>query len=167
AKSAPSCQPSAPASLCPNRADPTRVALVRPWGTLVSRPLLALPGLCRIWPTGGMPKPLLAEGSDRQSQLVERGGNSKAYWLLDCQLVVPAANVMDEGVSGDRDPGAVVLFEPGHRPEPRLQPPVVAFDAVVGVLVGPMPRRRQQVIEHCRIPRCPVGGDIDRSGPGR
>jgi len=94
--------------------------------------------------------PLLAEGLDRQSQLLERGDNSKACWLLDCQLVVAAAKVLDEGVSGDHDPGAVLLFEPAHRPEPRLQPAVVAFDAVVGVLVGPMPRRRQQVIEHCR-----------------
>jgi hypothetical protein len=37
-----------------------------------------------------MPKPLLAEGSDRHSQLLERGGNSKACWLLDRQLVVAA-----------------------------------------------------------------------------
>jgi hypothetical protein len=43
-----------------------------------------LAGLCYIWSTGGMSKPLLAEGSDRQTQLVERGGNSKACWLLDC-----------------------------------------------------------------------------------
>ena len=110
--------------------------------------------LCCIWSTGGMPMPLLAEGLDRQSQLLERGDNSKACWLLDCQLVVAAAKVLDEGVSGDHDPGAVLLFEPAHRPEPRLQPAVVAFDAVVGVLVGPMPRRRQQVIEHCRIRPC-------------
>jgi hypothetical protein len=32
---------------------------------------------------------------------------------------------------------------------------------------GPMPRRRQQVIEHCRIRRCPVGGDLDRRDPRR
>ena len=60
-------------------------------------------------------KPLPAEGSDRQGELVERGGNSKACWLLDRKLVVAAANVLDEGVSGDRDPGAVLLFEPAHR----------------------------------------------------
>jgi len=54
-----------------------------------------------------VPKSLLAERSDRQSQLVERGGNSKACWLLDCQFLVAAANVLDEGVSGDHDPGAL------------------------------------------------------------
>jgi hypothetical protein len=34
--------------------------------------------------------------------------------FLDCQLVVPAANVLDEDVSGDHDPGAVLLPEPNH-----------------------------------------------------
>ena len=100
-----------------------------------------------------MPKPLLAEGSDRQSQLVERGGNSKACWLLDRELVVAAPKVLHQGMPRQHDRGTAVLFEPAHRPEPRLQPPVVAFDAVVGVLVGPMPRRRQQVIEPRRSRR--------------
>jgi hypothetical protein len=59
--------------------------------------------LCCIWSTGGMPKPLLAEGSDRQSQLVERGGNSKACWLLDRELVVVAPNVLHQGMPGQHD----------------------------------------------------------------
>jgi hypothetical protein len=45
-----------------------------------------------------MPKPCPAEGSDRQGQLVERGGNSKACWLLDRELVVAAPKVLDQGV---------------------------------------------------------------------
>jgi len=88
-------------------------------------------------------------------------------WLLDRQLVVSAAKVLHQGIPGQHDRGTAVLFAPAHRPQPRLHPPVVALDAVVGVLVGPMPRRRQQVIEHRRIRRCPVGGDLDRQDPGR
>jgi hypothetical protein len=67
-----------------------------------------------------MPKPLLAEGSDRQSQLVERGGNSKACWLLDREFVVAASKVLDQGMPGQHDRGAAVLFEPARRPEPRV-----------------------------------------------
>jgi hypothetical protein len=77
-------------------------------------------GLCCIWSTGGMPKPLLAEGSDRQSQLGERGSNSKACWLLDREFVVAASKVLDQGMPGQHDRGAAVLFEPARRPEPRV-----------------------------------------------
>jgi hypothetical protein len=53
--------------------------------------------------------------SDRQGKLVEGDCQPPLHRLLDCQLVVPAANVLDEGVSGDHDPGAVLLPEPAHR----------------------------------------------------
>jgi hypothetical protein len=35
--------------------------------------------------------------------------------FLEGQLIVPAANVLDEGVSGDHDPGTVFLPKPAHR----------------------------------------------------
>jgi hypothetical protein len=75
----------------------------------------ALGRLCCIWSTGGMPKPLRAEGSDRQSQLLERGGNSKACWLLDLEFVVAAPKVLHQGMPGQHDRGTAVLFEPAHR----------------------------------------------------
>jgi hypothetical protein len=53
--------------------------------------------------------------SDRQGELVEGDCQPPLHRFLDCQLVVPAANVLDEGVSGDHDPGAVLLPEPAHR----------------------------------------------------
>src|SRR5215211_497201 len=81
-------------------------------------------GHCCIWSTGGMPKPLLTKASDRQSKLVERGGNLKACWLLNRELVVAAPKVLHQGMPGQHDRGTAVLFEPAHRPEPRLQPPV-------------------------------------------
>jgi hypothetical protein len=38
---------------------------------------------------------------DRQGELVEGDRQPPVNRLLDCQLVVPAAYVLDEGVSGD------------------------------------------------------------------
>ena len=78
-----------------------------------------------------------------------------------------ASKVLHERMSGNDHPRTAVLFEPAHRDAAAPSAAVVAFDAVVGVLVGPMPRRRQQVIEHRRIRRCPVGGDLDRHDPRR
>jgi hypothetical protein len=43
---------------------------------------------------------------------------------------------------GDHDSGAVVLLEPAHRSQPRLQPAVIALDPVVGIPIGAVPRRR-------------------------
>jgi hypothetical protein len=69
-----------------------------------------------MWSTSGVPKPLPAEGSDRQGQLVERGGNSKACWFLDRELVVASAKILHQGMPGQHDRGTTVLFEPTHRP---------------------------------------------------
>jgi hypothetical protein len=73
-------------------------------------------GLCCVWSTGGMLKPCPAEGSDRQGQLVERDGNSKACWLLDRKLVVAAPKVLHQAMPGQHDRGTAVLFEAAHRP---------------------------------------------------
>jgi hypothetical protein len=47
---------------------------------------------------------------------------------------------------GDDHHGTAVLLEAAHRSQPRLQPAVVALDAVVGVAVGAMPRRWQPLL---------------------
>jgi hypothetical protein len=75
-------------------------------------------------------------GSDRQDQFVECDCHSPVGGLRNRQLVVSAAKVLHEGVSGDDHPGTAVLFEPAHRTQPRLQPPMVALDPIVGVPVG-------------------------------
>jgi hypothetical protein len=53
--------------------------------------------------------------SDRQGQRIERGGHPLVDRLLDGQLVVPSAKVLDERVPGDDHLGAAVLLEPEHR----------------------------------------------------
>jgi len=83
-------------------------------------------------------------GSDRQDQFVECDRHSPVGGRFNRQLEVSAAKVMYEGVSSDDHSGTAVLFEPAHRIQPRLQPPMVALDPIVGVPVDAMPGRRQQ-----------------------
>jgi hypothetical protein len=45
-------------------------------------------------------------------------------------LVVPSTEVLGQGVAGDHGPGAAVLLEPAHRPQPRLEATVVGLDVV-------------------------------------
>src|SRR5829696_8686694 len=104
-------------------------------------------------------------GSDGQGQFVERDGQSPGRRLFNGQLVVSAPNVLHQRMAGDDDPGTAVLFEPAHRPQSRLQPAVVALDAVIGVLVGAMPCRWQQRRQHRRVDRRPIGCDLDWSNP--
>ena len=69
--------------------------------------------LCCIWSTGGMPKPCLAEGSDRQGQFVERGGNSKACWLLYCELVVATPKVLHKACPANTTVALRSCLSPG------------------------------------------------------
>ena len=100
--------------------------------------------------------------SDRQSEFSERDRQPAVHRRLDCQLVMPSPDVLDEGVSGDHDPGAAVLLEPTHRYQPRLQAAVVGFDSVVSVRLGSVPGRWEQFLQHPRIGRCPVSNDCRR-----
>jgi hypothetical protein len=77
-----------------------------------------------------------------------------------------AANVLDERVPDDHDPGATVLLEPAHRPQPRLQSAVVGLNAIVGVLVSSMPGRWHQLPKHARVHRRVVGDDLGRGDLG-
>ena len=80
---------------------------------------------------------------------------------------MPAANVLHQRMPHDDDPGATVLLEPAHRFEPRLQPAVIALDSIVGIPVGAVPRRREQLPQHRRIHRRLIGGDLHRRDLGR
>ena len=44
---------------------------------------------------------------------------------------------------------------------------MVGLDAVVGVLLGSVPRRWEQLLKHHRIGRCAVGDDLHRRYLGR
>jgi hypothetical protein len=99
----------------------------------------------------------IGSGSDRVSQLVEGDRHPPSRWLVSGQLVVPASNVLDQRMPHKNHPGAAVLLEPSHRPQPCLQPAVITLDAVVGIPVGAMPRRWQQLLQHARVDRRLIG----------
>ena len=46
------------------------------------------------------------------------------------ELVVAAADVLHERVTGCHYPGGPASFQPAHRPQPRLQPPMISLDTV-------------------------------------
>ena len=51
--------------------------------------------------------------------------------------------------------------------EPRLQPAVISFDDVVGVLLGHLSGRRDELVEHTRVDGSPVGAHLDRRRSSR
>jgi hypothetical protein len=75
-----------------------------------SSPFPTADRFCCVRPSSGGPE-LLVFGeapSDRRGRLAERRDESSLGWLVDGDLVVSAAQVLDEGVSGGEYP------EPGH-----------------------------------------------------
>jgi hypothetical protein len=122
---------------------------------------------CCVAPTRDMLKERLGPESDRRCQLVERDRYPLFRWRVHSQLVVSAAKVLDERMPHDDGPGATVLLEPSHRSQPRFQPTMVALDAVVGVAVGTMPCRWQQLLQHRRIQPRLIGGDLGGGDLGR
>src|SRR5215216_8093316 len=70
----------------------------------------------------------LAQGSDGQREFVERDRHPLVHWLLAREVVVPTSQVLHEAMPNDDHPGATVLLEPAHRPQPRLNTPTGARD---------------------------------------
>src|SRR5215211_8715649 len=77
------------------------------------------------------------------------------------------SNVLDEGMAANDHPGGTVLLEAAHRPQPRLEAAMVGLDPVVGVLLGSMPRCRQQLLQHDRVGGCSVRDHLNGSYLGR
>jgi hypothetical protein len=73
----------------------------------------------------------LAQGSDGQREFVERDRHPLVHWLLAREVVVPTSQVLHEAMPNDDHPGATVLLEPAHRPQPRLEAAVVALDRLL------------------------------------
>jgi len=99
--------------------------------------------------------------TDGQRQLVERARQPKPRRELETEFVEAAAEVLNEGVSGDNDRGAAQPLQSPHRPQPRFQSTVIALDRIVRVLIGNMPCGRQQLIEHAKVSLSPVGRHLD------
>ena len=64
-------------------------------------------------------------------------------------FVVVAADVLDECVPSTDHLRAAELFEAAHWSQAGLQPSVIGFDRIVGVLLGHMAGGGYQLIGHC------------------
>ena len=78
------------------------------------------------------------------------------------ELVVAATQVLDKGVTSGNDSQRPDRLDSAHRPQPRLQPAVIGFDPIVGVLLVDVPCGRDKFVEHPRIDRCTIRGDLAR-----
>jgi hypothetical protein len=107
-----------------------------------------------------------AEAAATVPAQIARASSSNATatrWLtgrLERQLVVAAAEVLDACMPNNDDSGVAILLETVYRSQPRLQPAVVALDEVVGVPVGAVPARREQLVQHDRKGGRLVGDDL-------
>jgi hypothetical protein len=66
---------------------------------------------------------------------------------FDAEFVVAASQVLNEGVAPDHVARGLIGSQTAHRPEPRLEPSVIAFDPVVGVPGGVMEHFWEKVID--------------------
>ena len=98
--------------------------------------------------------------SDRELEFVECGRQPEHRLDLNSQLVVSAAEVLDERMSSDHDARRSVGLQSTHRPQPGLQSAVVAFTSIVLVLPSVVERRRDQLVDHARKGRSTIGDDL-------
>src|SRR5262249_11516107 len=71
------------------------------------------------------------------------------------------AQILYEGMPGGDGARGRQAFKSAHRPEPGLEPAVYGFDRVIRVLLGDMPRGRHELVEHPRIDRRSIAGQLD------
>ena len=55
-------------------------------------------------------------------------------WVnVNSEFVVSSSEVLDKGVSGTDHAGRAESFQSAHRPQPRLEPPVIGLNRIRGV----------------------------------
>jgi hypothetical protein len=68
--------------------------------------------------------------SDHEDKFVEGFGKSSGRRYVDPEIVEPA-EVLDEGMGGDDDPGGTVSLQSSHGSKPGLQASVVGLDGLL------------------------------------
>ncbi len=75
---------------------------------------------------------------------------------IRAEFVMAAAHVLNKSVSGANHSSKTKLFEAAHRPQSRLESPMICFDNIIAVLLSEMASSGHQLIQHTRIGRCLV-----------
>ena len=100
--------------------------------------------------------------ADHQRKFVECCGKGQSGACIHTKLVVASPQVLDEGMSSDDDARRPVPFEATHRSKSRLEPSMVSFALVVGVLGGVAECSRQELGDHADWGMVTVNGDLGR-----
>ena len=74
-------------------------------------------------------------GSDGGREVAERDEEPVAARNFGSDVVVAAAQVLDEGMTGGESPCRAVALQAPHWPQPGFQPSMVCLDRVVRVLL--------------------------------
>ncbi len=71
--------------------------------------------------------------------------------MVGSNLVVAAAQVLDERVPSDHDIRGVVGLQPAHRAELGFQPAVIALDSVVPILLSVVERGGKRLVDDLAV----------------
>jgi hypothetical protein len=71
---------------------------------------------------------------------------------------VTAAEALDEGVANSDPCGGANLFQSAHRSQPGLQPGMIGFDAIIGVLLCEVRSCWDQLIDYSQVQASLVRG---------
>src|SRR6266540_5626807 len=119
--------------------------------------------LAEAWASGPTP---LGRCQITRASSSERVGQTEGRTDIGPEIVEAPAEVLNEGVRGDDDPGGAVTLQPAHGSESSLQASVVGLKRVVGMDLRVMESRRHQLIEHTGVDPGPIGGDVTGRDPG-
>jgi hypothetical protein len=97
---------------------------------------------------------------DRAGEFSKSRREPMSWISVQAEFVVSAAQVLDECMASANYPGRAKPFEATHRSEPGLEPTVIGFDGVVGVLLHDVADRRQQLIEYPWVGGRPISGHL-------
>ena len=86
--------------------------------------------------------------SDGKGEFGEDHREPAAGLGIEAEFVVSAAQVLDERMSATDHLGAAEPLQTSHRTSPGLQPAMISFDRVVGVLLHDVPRLGHELVEH-------------------
>ncbi len=81
---------------------------------------------------------------------------------VDTDFVVASPDVLHERMTADDHSGRMVAFESAHRSESGFELAMIAFDAVVGVLLRVVKRGWHETFDRSPQRWGPVGHDFDR-----
>jgi hypothetical protein len=82
-----------------------------------------------------------------EGELGEGVGKAGSRRNAGAEIVEAPAEVLDEGMTGDDDPGGAVSLQPAHRAKSCLQPPMVGLERVVGMDLRAVEGRWEHLIE--------------------